>query len=213
MLFEDLLPQLLGEAPGCPDVTAINALRRATIEFCERTHAWSELQEDPTPLEEGVHTYEIEAPAGARVELVLEVWVNGAPLTGKSMAEIGRLVPGWQTATANRPVYFNAEEGENQLRLFPIPAALNGELLTARVAYAPTSTSNRIADSVANKDLEALISGALGRLMVMPNKAWSNAPLASYHLERFEAAITKRRIKKAHGNVSSSLSVAPRAFG
>ncbi|WOB06468.1 hypothetical protein [Piscinibacter gummiphilus] len=213
MLFDDLLPQLLGEVPGCPDITAINALRNAAIEFCRETEAWAELQEDPIPLADNEHTYDVECPSDAVVVRVLEAWVDGSPLTGKSMSEIGVLMPGWQSDVSNRPIYFNAKEAPNRLRLFPTPANTQGELLTLRVAYAPKVNGKRISDQVGNRHLEALMSGAKARLMAMPKRAWTDLALADYHKTQFANAITDRRIDDLHGGVPSSLTVKPVRFG
>jgi hypothetical protein len=215
MRFIDLLPQLLGEVPGCPDITAINALRNATIEFCtEAPGAWAELQEDSQVLASEVHTYEVEAPAGARVLKVLEAWVNGEPLIPKTQADISRLMPNWQLDRGNLPQYFNSVGGRTQVRVFPTPLnpPANAALLF-RVAYAPSINSPRLDDSLANEHFEALMSGAKARLMAMANKAWTSAQLAVYHGEKFQNAIVDKRIELMHGGVHSSMTVAPVAFG
>lgn len=212
MLLIDLTPQLLGEVPGCPDITAMNALRNAAIEFCEKADAWVETQ-DGFQLQDLVSVYDVDAPAGAQVVRVMQAWVDGREVFGKPQEEVDRLVPAWRTQPGNLPLYFNSPDDPALVKLYPTPSNLSGQQIVLRVAYAPSALAKSIPTSLGNKHLETLLAGAKARLMAMPNKAWSNATLAGYHGEVFANAITSKRIAALHSGVRGSLTVKPVRFG
>lgn len=212
MLIDDILPQLLIDAPECPDPVAARALIQSAGEFCRDTMVWN-IFPDPVPLVDEQAVYTIVVPAGSRAVAVMAAWVNGRELKPKTLAEISRTLPGWQTATGSEPVLFNSQQGEDSVRVFPIPLQAAGAPLLMRVAVEPTDAATELPDTLMAPYGEAVIQGALARLMLQPRKPWSNPDLGAFNGTRFASAKTEARIKVLHDGAPGSLRVAPRTFG
>lgn len=212
MLIETLLNQLLPDMPGCPDITAINALRNSAIELCKETFCWNVIQ-DPFQLADLQSAYDIDVPTDAAVVRLMEVTMAVGPLLPKTMVEIGLLLPGWQSAQSSRPIYYNCAPAPTTIRVFPTPMNALRQTVTLRVAYQPTLSAETLPDTVVNDQFETLLDGARARLFAMPGRAWSNLPLVDFYNTRFAAKKCDLRISQIHENVVGSLSVQSRPFG
>lgn len=211
MKLEALLPYLLPDVPGVPDITALQALRLASIEFCEKTHTWNETQ-DPIPLEDNVNEYDLEVEQGARINTVMNVWLRDRQIDPKTMEELAMILPDWQTAKNSRPSYYNAAADIGVLRVYPIPLEPT-ESIRVRVSYVPTLTSSTVPDIVVNRYIDELIHGAKHRLMVAPGKGWSNGELALYHKTKFDEGVQSAKIDVLHNYVQGSIRAKPVRFG
>lgn len=204
MKIADLTQYIAGDVPGCPESTIRRALLAAAIEFCRETLAWDEIQ-DPITLGTNTPTYDIESPSGARVVAIKQLSGPFGDLRPKTMAEIAQLLPDWQTAKSGLPAYYNSAVDLASIRVFPTPYQPNGAQLTPRVAYAPTLAATTLPDTFVEERLDALLDGARARLMVQPQKAWSNPQLAGYHKDLFEAAKVDTRIELLHDRTPGSI--------
>ena len=76
--MDQLLPDLLSAAPGCPEPLAINAIRRASVLLCE-AGAWPHTI-DPITLQPGVPDYTLPLPPESEIELIQVVYCGDRPL-------------------------------------------------------------------------------------------------------------------------------------
>lgn len=213
MLLDDILPHILVDAPGCPSPVARRALLNAAIEFCDFTHAWNEIQ-DPITLIDNQHTYDVDLPTGAAVALVMSIAKPSGEIHPRTMDQVKAWLPDWQTASSTSPTVFASPSSKSQVRLFPTPKDAQRLRVTMRVAYKPTITATELPDDLVNDHLEALVHGALTRLMAEPGKAWSNPGLVGYHRDQFELAKNNTRADQLSENVSSETRIEPaRPFG
>lgn len=212
MLFTDMLPQLLTDAPGCPPMTAVNALRNASVDFCAATNAWNDLLA-AFALVDGQRDYTIASPAGARALTVMAIHKDNGRLVPKTLEQIGRDYPGWQTMTSAMPDAFSVVTGGLSVRLFPTPLNALSAQLSMRVSFAPTIAGTSLPDWVAEKYFECLLDGARSRLLAIPQKAWSDAQLAAYHGGRFMQGKADALLTVMNEGLSARMTVAPRRFG
>lgn len=211
MKLDDFLPHLLPELPGCPDMIVKQQLLFGTIEFCQETHAWNEVQ-DPIQVLDRQYEIDVETPRDTRIVAVKDVWAANRKLRPVTMPQLFELIPNWQTAEGSEPTYYNANIDYRTIRIYPIPNGANRQTLTMRVAYAPEMSATTIPDELSIKYWDALIGGAKARLMVMPGKSWSNPALAVYNRRLFDDGILKAKISALHDRVEGSLSVRPHPF-
>jgi hypothetical protein len=211
MKTQDLLPFLLPDLPGAPDALVKQHLVQATIEFCQETHAWNEIQ-DPVQVLDRQYEVDVETPRDARVVAVKDVWASNRKLRPVTMPQLFELIPNWQTAEGSEPTYYNAGIDYRTIRIYPIPIGANRQTLTMRVAYAPEMSATAIPDELAIKYWDALIGGAKARLMTTPGKAWTNTALALYNRRLFDDGVLKAKISALHDRVEGSLSVRPHPF-
>lgn len=210
MDFTDLLPRLLPRVPGCPDFTAIESLRDATIEFCKETKGWN--SDQPVVLIDGQPIYGLEVPVDARVVEVMQAWVPCGRIWPKSMLDIQALLPNWQGAQGSQPAYYNSPT-DSTVRFFPTPMNSLGLVVMLRTAYAPVMDADSIDDEFGEENYKALLDGALADLMAMPGKSWTNPQLGAVHQGRFAQAKTDIRIKVLHDGVPSVLTAQAPPFG
>lgn len=211
MKIEALFPYILPDVPGAPDITVKQALLNSAIEFCVQTHAWNEIC-DPVALVDGERDYDIDVPNGARVVTLKNVWAANRELIPVTMAQLQDKMPNWQDATGSQPAYFNIPGETSTVRVYPIPQLANSALLTFRAVYAPLLSAALLPDSLINRYLEPIISGAKHRLMLAPGKGWSNPPLAEFHRAQFDDGMVKAKIDVIHEKAQGSIKVRPVRF-
>jgi hypothetical protein len=67
--YESLVKEILPYVPGCPDSVVESNLRAATIEFCEKTKAYT-YDVDPITTISGVYEYDFDQPVGTSVHSI-----------------------------------------------------------------------------------------------------------------------------------------------
>ena len=204
------LPHILPDVAGCPAFTARLAIIEAAIELCTDSGAWTETL-DLIYTSAGTHSYELDLPKDARALLITNVWAPSGELTAKSVTEIARLVPDWQSAKGT-PAYFN-QQNWTEFRVYPIPNSPESAALTVRAQLAPTRAASTLPDFMADRHFQGIVSGALARLMLKPAQAWSNPQLAAYHKTEFRLACGNAKVEIFHDRVAGSMRVTPRRFG
>jgi hypothetical protein len=211
MKIDDLVQYVRLETPGVMDLIIVQAVAATAMDFCDRTKVWDEIQ-DPIPLFDGINEYDMEAPKDARVLTIGNVWVADGELTPITMPALAQVMPNWQSATASKPIYYNAARDWKAITVFPTPLGAQGARLTFRAQYAPLRTSTTLPDFLAERFHDALVSGTKSRLMMQVNVPWSNLPMGAYHLGIYEQAVTAARIEQLHARVPSAIRVRSRSF-
>jgi len=88
--------------------------------------------------------------------------------------------------------------------VLPLP---DGETYTMRLFYAlkPSREATGMDQDVFNELEEAILHSALQYLLVLPNVAWSDRELASYHAKQFIREMTERRARANLGNMRGTV--------
>ena len=177
-LWRDFYDLMMPDLPGCPSAAADSALRQSAIAFCEQSLAWQGTHPD-VPVAAGVAEYAFTPPADAVVHLIIHAALGGEKIAlypgQPGMGSMNR--HGWKGA----PAYILAEAAS--LTLVPAPAAPG--TLSMTVAFKPSPASMGIIDGQFNEYREAIVHGALARLMLSPKKPYSSTQLAQYHQQQF----------------------------
>ncbi len=194
---------VLPEVSGCPYPVLDVRLVAAAAEFCRETLAWNEVQ-DPIALIDGVSDYAIDAPSGAYVYTITDVWINGRSLS--SLPEATQ-----SSSTSNEPSHFNALGDFGTLRVFPVPSSPTVSMVV-KAAYVPTYNATTLPDFL-SRYVDVIANGAKSELMMMPGVEWSNPQLGSYYKQQFQEGIARSKILDAHGRVPGPLRVKYRTFG
>ena len=201
MRLESLFPLVLPEVSGCPHPALMLHLALAGQRFCVETGAWV-VMADEQITSKGLTEYDVEAVTDAMAVRVRDVWLDGALLSPvRATAAFGQ-----ECAVRGYTHY----DDRQVLRLAGSPVA--GQKLVMRVVLAPMTTSTTLPDALALRYQGAIASGAKASLMVMPNQAWSNAPLAGYHAQMFERAISDARLEAIKDGADTPLTVNKRRF-
>lgn len=212
MKVDDLLNHIRLELPGVMDLIISQAIVNTAMDFCTRTLVWDEIQ-NSVKLIDGRSQYDMEAYGDARVLTIAQVWVGQSELRPITLRELPGYLANWQTAEAPVPSFYNAARDWKAITVYPTPRDVNGARLTMRAQYAPKVTATTLPDFLAERYLDALLSGARARLMSQAGVPWENQPLAGHHRQLYESALLDARITQLHDRVPSTLTVQPRRFG
>lgn len=185
--IDEVLPYLAAD-PSNP-VTE-NAIKRAVIEFCAGSWIWKYLP-DPSSTTAGEPYYDLEPPTGADVTVVMHVALDGMPLTHRSIEWLDVELPRWRTTTGT-PKYFSQTDSE-QILLAPAPDSSMTDGLTMTLAVQPSQSATAIPAWLGNQYFEDLSNGAIARLMLMPNKPWTDLINGADRRNLFQAAIANAR--------------------
>lgn len=186
-LIDEVLPQLAADPS---DPVTEQAIKRAVIEFCRESWIW-QFFPDAQNVRSGTAEYDIEPPSGADVVTVVDVEYNRVPLTPKSVAWLNKEIPGWRTTGAAVKHYTQIDT--EQVILAPLPAEniTNGLVMT--VALQPSQKATGFPSWIAAQYIYQIAEGAMAKLMLMPNKPWTDMATGQDHRTRFEQAFNDAR--------------------
>lgn len=209
--YDAFLSWVLPDVSGCPEISAVQAIRDATIEFCEKSLI-HQVDHDPVSVVAKVPDYDLESPATAtRIVKVMKAWYKGeelipaAPDQIRDPAIYNQRIGGYETSYS-APKYFLQKDSAS-ISLLPIPDQTLANAVTMRVALVPLRTSTQCADFLLEQWAEEIAAGAIARLQDSANRAYSNPQLAAAKNVRFMVGINAARQKAVRGYNRSSLSV------
>ena len=143
--YSSLVKEVLPYVPFCPDSLVEQQLRSATIEFCERSKAFT-LDIDPVSTIPGVFEYDFDIPSGTEVHQILHATYDGKDMDPISPRSLELNYPDWRDRTGNPHVYL--QKTPTTFWLVPVPST-SKELIMG-VALKPSRTSNNIDTVVSN---------------------------------------------------------------
>ena len=197
--WTDLLDDVMPHVPGASIEIATHAIKRATIEFCTDSLVMRATS-DPLTIEAGQGVVDLDSPVSATVcvkALSAKLAGDADPLDPKTPEWLDEWNPDWRTELGT-PRYFTQDNPE-QLVVALAPESELRDALVVQMAIAPKLNAPGVEGWILQRFAEAIASGALGRLMAIPKKPWSNAQLASVHLAAFNASIGAAAAMAAKG--------------
>ncbi len=203
--YEDLLPELIAMTPGCSDTMIRNAIRSAAIEFCEGAGVYQS-QLDPISTVKGEYEYEFEAPANTRVHKILWVNYQGTNLEPISTSLLEERLPSWRTTIGSTPEYY-VKNTSTTLSLVPVPANTVANSTTIRVQLKPTHDSTQCDADVMSDYRDAIVHGALFRLLRMPSKDWTDYTAAGVYGNLFTQGVEAAKLRARHQDEGVARSV------
>lgn len=177
--YDACLNRILSRAPGCPDEVAIDALRDAAIEWCRGTYMLTAAQSVTS-----VGATLTPAP-GAGLEVID---VPGIVVAGEPVPVLPLNSPEIELASADCPACtFTGWPGA--LTIHPTPVAN----ISASVVYVtcPTADAEEMPDVLWSRHREALIAGAVARVLADDGVPWAKPGLAGAMRIRFDEELAK----------------------
>jgi hypothetical protein len=196
--WSDFYDMAAADVPGCPLAVLDAALRLAAINFCEHSLAWVYDHPD-IPVMPNIQSYAFAPPAGAVVHAILRAEFNGRKI-GFSRAEVDRDISSRNNRTG-MPEYMGAST--TSLILMPTPGTSG--MLAMTVALKPSPDAFGIDDSIFDEYREAIVHGALARLMLSPKKPYTNMQLAQYHDQLFGIRVADAGVRAARRHTRAPL--------
>lgn len=197
ILLEEFYTDIYPTVPGCPEMTIENAVRAAALGFCEKTGI-VQYDMDPITVVSGQHEYDFESPDEMIVHSILNANYDGHPLTVLSSKLIEQRYP-------RHREYNGAPEGIFRkdaciFKLYPVPDTTKVNSLYMTVVVKPAPNSEYVPELLLNDHKQAIVDGALARLLMLPTKDWTNGALAGAHTAAFVGAITEASRRARRGD-------------
>lgn len=176
------LKDLLPHTPGLVRSLAKREVLLAIREFYQQSTSWRVVI-GPKNVVANKARYNL-SPYDAYANIVQVFWVA---YNTTSLTPMPTRPPG-ATLTESVPWgYYN--DSPDSVVLWPTPTTFLAKGLTFSVALAPKNTVNHLPRIAATHHYDAILDGALGRILAHPAKPYSNTALGTYHLNRFRNAI------------------------
>lgn len=172
----ELSPEVRIEVPDCPmgliNKTFINVIR----DFCWQTHHWQYAMEAITLLPYNAsapdtYIYTLPVPTNTELVSVINLIYEGLPLRMCSPNWLDEHQDRWRDATGEPKFYLMMSD--KQVRFIPASDQVRPLAVAGLLALRPNRVTNEFDDGLMEFD-QAIISGAISRLLVMPGKLWSS---------------------------------------
>jgi len=206
--YSSLVKEVLPYVPLCPDSLVEKNIRAAAIEFCERSKAYI-LDMDPFTTISGVYEYDFEIPTGTEVHQVLYMTEDGRDMDPISPRSLELNYPDWRDRTGNPHVYL--QKTPSTFWVVPVPSGT--KQIIASVALKPTRTSNNLDTSIVNQYTDAIVYGALYRLLRIPSREWTDVEAAREYLAQFNFEITQAELRARGGDLGVKRTVKYKGIG
>ena len=206
--YSSLVKEVLPYVPLCPDSLVEQNLRSATIEFCERSKAYI-LDMAPFNTISGVYEYDFEIPSGTEVHQVLYMTYDGRDMDPISPRSLELNYPDWRDRTGNPHVYLQ----KTPTTFWVVPVPSGSDQIIASVALKPTRSSNNIDTTISNTYRDAIIYGALYRLLRMPHREWSDIGAAQEYSFQFSQEIQQAELRARGGDLGVKRTVKYKGIG
>ncbi len=197
-LYEDFLIEVTPYVRDVPEIVAVQAVRNACIQFCEKTRVL-QTNLDPMTAIAKQSEYDLEPDAGYTVVDIMEAWYGDQLLIPKAVEELTRIyrTSNWNELEGNPYYYFR--QPTTVMRLVPTPKQSEASKIKVRAAIAPTRGSSSIDSEIYERYLEFIGYGARARLYDTANQPYYDPKSAQVYLKRFSDAINEVRTRVNKG--------------
>lgn len=201
MSWERFYQYVLPSVPTCPEPTADHQIRLAAMEFCDRTHVWTETL-DSIEID-GSASYALNFDQDAEIATLVSVRVGDDDYTLVSRSDAKRMI---QRGEAARIAW---TDNRQDVFLHPIPQ--DGELIV-EVALKPSLAAEDFPDDVFAHHAEDIAHGALARLHALPKQDWTDLVEAQRRRSLFDEAIASAGIQASKGYGNATMRVRAHFF-
>ncbi len=204
--FESLLPDVLPSVYGCSDPVAISAIRSAAIDFCVKSEVYQQ-ELDPVTTVAKIFEYDLEPPKNTVVHKILWAIFDGEKLEPLSTGLLEQRLPDWRDkANAGIPKYF-VQQSQTIFYLAPMPSTTKVESVILRAVLKPTAAATVLDDEVVNNHKDAIVNGALFRLLRTPAKDWTDFQAAQMYAALYGQGIEDAKLEARAANAPIARSV------
>lgn len=201
--YDNFLPEVMQFMPDVAEVVAINAIRNAAIEFCEKTRFW-QIDVSPIDIVAFQNNYVVETPADTKYVGMVSAYYDTNLLIPKGPDELARIyrMGDWQQVNGT-PQYIT-QIIRPEVVVVPTPDAAKAGALHIRAAIAPTRDSSEISTDIYENYLMIIANGAKAILYNTPGQPYFDRTAAKECMMYFRAGIANTRIAIDKGLTRSS---------
>lgn len=194
VLYSQWIPVVLVELPGCPRPLVIEAVRQATIQFCQDSGFWrKELDGFYTVATDA--EYELEPPVDSTIADVLLIKVNKREIEPKTQDDLEGMYSDWRD-TSGCPTCFFLRDKQTIVLL---PIADDAYPVRVIATLKPTQAAQGVDEIVFEEFKDCIKHGAIAYLAKIPEKTWTNPGKSADSQAEFNAGIVKARLSAQNG--------------
>lgn len=195
--LSELHPLITPDVHGCPIPAVDQAIKLAHIEFCDKSLYWR-VEHNQIVTANNVSSYPLTLPPNTSVVTVLEpIRQDQEKVYQRNQAWLNQHEDGWQDLKRKYAKYFLVEY-PGRIRLIPIPTEAT-RLKDIVVVLKPTLDAVIIDDVVFEDYFMTLAAGAKAKLMLQPDKVWSNPERGALAETEFMDGIERAKTKARAG--------------
>lgn len=195
--YEEILPEVIPYVQECPEVVAVNAIRNAVIEFCDKS-LWLLHEHDPISLNAYQGLYELSLPDDTMSARILDAWFRNLPMAPRGEDDLKRIYPfSWRKMEGRPQFYTQLDPGE--VYFVPMPIVDYEDAVHMIVALKPTRNSVSCDDTLYERWAEKIGYGARARIHEIPGQTFSDPALALLNRARFSSAIGEAKVERNRG--------------
>jgi hypothetical protein len=186
MLVSALRPLIRLQVPGCPDPLIDMMVVEATRQLCRATNVWR-YELEASDLGKDGSLIVLSPPEDTEILTVFSVeFGDSGPLVPRTAAQLSRADATWRDDSGDPVAYVYTPPAT--LRLTPWPTSISTSDLIVTVSLLPAVGAVSIDDRVATPYSELIRMAAIGELMLVPNKPWTNPKLGASYVQAVASA-------------------------
>lgn len=186
--FDDWKETLLPNLPGCMEDVAQAAFLAVARSFYRRTRSWRERFVGTPDVTSGV------IPLEPLTQYASIVFLEGVSRTDGTGLLKMRWPKGNNAFRVENPIASTVFlQDPHTIVIYPFDAAAVPESLVLEVSVQPRQGVDILPAHAVTHHYDALEHGALYRLLLQPNKPYTNADLAKYHMREYERLVANAR--------------------
>lgn len=193
MRYSDYVNEVRRDVLEAPSATIERDVRDAAIAFCQSSRVWTERR--VVAVEALTEQVRLKPSQEGRVDQVLRaVYRNAAG----SEYELRKVMDRYTTNPAEgQPRYYSEglQRSNPVIHLLPFPQEACD--LDLNVVLVPQRDGTALPDHISERWHDAIVDGALSRLLMQSSKPWTNPEKAMFHRHRFDLAVRDGRQKAA----------------
>ena len=182
MTYDELVDEILPDAPGCPRMTVRDRVRDGARQFARESLVW-DVEAERRTADSGETEFDLILPREGQFWTVTAVEIDEKPV---------------------------AHEWDREERIVRLPRGRRGELVI-RVALEPKDGQASLPQALAEWS-EAIKDYARYRLMVMPGQEWTQPEMGMAYRRQYDDRVNDARIRKARSHSTQPLRTAPQPF-
>lgn len=185
----DFLRFVLPYAPTAAQISVQRYLVDSAIELCQKTGIWREVL-DELNVRAGQPEVELDLPPDSQLFQITEVYFDGQKVDPVPPDDLVNKGDDWFTKQSSRPYGFYSTN-PTALILVPAPEESRQRALKVFAKLMPTRNAQVLPDLLLDRYPEVVACGALARLLMEPDQAYSNQQMAMTNAEMFEVKSKK----------------------
>lgn len=205
--YDTFFAEVLPYVRDCSEVAALNAIRSACIEFCEKSLVWREVLPDITTIADQAE-YDLDLDVQAGLAMIITAQLGSKVLLPKSTEELDQLI-GADWRTRQGPVSFITHDDFETVRLVMVPDQVYDDPVAITAALRPLRTSTKVDKKIYERYAEVIGFGARARLHDTPGQPYSDETAAKKFRMWFETGYGEAKIAANRGLTRTPLFVRP----